>query len=365
MSLDHLFKKVIADALAQHAFQDMPQHESAWARAGADMRSPRYEGDFATSTDASFLLEQGVAVPQAAMNATRVSVAKTLDKIMPDGALREWFAWFLAQPLSDEWRFEAKALMLGGIQEMPQTGRIHRRAFDFRVGTMHGRGPKHGSTVFTRVETANAKKALCGDKAHVLLAVALWQVALREYVLKLSRYAQTQSELSDGFRERLKEFCTFLSDSAFRLASFGALLPLALAINKNGGAGAGVAHFAQRGGFMRKISINLFHYIRRCFARTLPFLKSTEKPPMSVCEEGGLSALGKGGGPRMGVCAAIEALVRWAQLPISVDGQEIETLDAFIAMAKRLSSEEIDWADVLSAANIKPRGGCPFGKQAV
>jgi hypothetical protein len=314
--MQSLFDKVITHIQSQNGFRsygpdewkNLPEEKGA-------LRHPKFEGDFATTTDVSLLLHQGIDVPQEAINLSRISSTRALEKTMPDWAVREWLGAFLQR--SDLPRMAGKIFELHkeSLRFMP-TGK-RRRFFDFRIAR-HAPDIRQGG-IFTADDAAEARHLLAESQPHIVAGVLLWQFALQNYAEALSDHLKSRKDLSESFKTRAVSYCLFLGQSAFRLASFSALLPMAI-VTYAGRYGDGpvmpecvspaIADFSSRGGFVRHGGANPLRYF---FRRFRPLPKES----------------------RVIVCSAKEALVRWAALPNS--------LGEYISKAQSLMAEHAEW----------------------
>lgn len=351
MDAPALFSAVIRECREAGAFASMaPREEPSWAHSGADIRMPAFEGDFATSTDASFLLAHGVPVPQAAMNATRLSVSRALEKVMPDWAVTQWMELFLREAEAGHLAAPITTLALHTLPEMPRHGRWPEHDFDYRIGTQKDKG-----AVFSKDDAARGQQALL-KSPWVIAGILLWQHALEHYAAGLRDAARKDETLPEPLRARLTGFCTFLCESAFRLASFGALLPLAIVTAlQDGGkeksscpfqAGHGIATFGEKGGFIKTMYMNIPQAFRRWLATTFPVLRRKEQPPLSHYEANLGLLLRACGQKRVGVCAANDALMRWAGLSLREGNGQRECLDRFIDKAQIWMAQHPSWKDL-------------------
>jgi hypothetical protein len=314
--MQSLFDKVIAHIQSQNGFRSYGHEEwRALPEKEGDVRHPKYEGDFATTTDASLLLSKGIDVPQEAINLTRISTLRALEKTMPDWAVQEWLAEFLNNASLPQLATQLYELHKESLRFMP-TGK-RRWYFDYRI-TGHTPDIKKGG-IFTPEDAQQARRQLAEHQPHVVAGVLLWQFALQSYAEEFIAHLKTRPDLSETFKTRLAEFCRFLGRSAFRLASFPALLPMAIvtyARKITEGPllpeyiSPAVADFSARGGFVRHDRLNrIFSFFRNFRIR----------PPQE----------------RAIVCAAKEALVRWVSLPHS--------LADYISKAEILMKENAEW----------------------
>jgi hypothetical protein len=311
-----LFDKVIAHIQSQNGFRSYgPEEWRTLPEKESDVRHPKYEGDFATTTDASLLLSKGVDVPQEAINLTRISTLRALEKTMPDWAVQEWLDAFLNRADLPQLAAPLYELHKESLRFMP-TGK-RRRYFDYRI-MGHTPEIKNGG-IFSPGDAARARQELAGHQPHIVAGVLLWQFALQRYAEELIEHLKTRPGLSETFKTRLAEFCRFLGRSAFRLASFPALLPMAIvtyARKLTDGpllpeyVSPAVADFSTRGGFVRHDRLN----------RVLAFFRRFRIGPPQE---------------RAIVCAAKEALVRWVSLPRS--------LADYILKAESLMKENAEW----------------------
>lgn len=348
--MHELFDRVIAELQVLDGFRDYGRDEWSHLPNGcAGVRRPIYEGDFATTTDASLLFEEGLYVPQEAVNLTRISVSKALQKAMPDWAVREWLRNFLQRRDLPELAPEIAEALSESLNFIPVPGRFPKRFFDFRVGPSTNR-----DAIFRRTEAVRASEILSTHQPHIVAGVLLWQFALMTYACSLSEYVVGDRALDQTRRSRFVSFCRFLHLSAFRLASFGALWPMAIASRarlKMGGEIAlaklrdvapAIEEFAARGGFVRHSVPNR---IRRIANQVVALFNRFRGSRAHL----GRTALGWNDSspskPVVIVCAAKEALTRWASMPLSDrDASCPGSLAEYIAVAEALIERTEPWA---------------------
>jgi hypothetical protein len=337
MSLQQLFIRVIDNMQAQNAFADHDKSLVAriFNKPSSFITPPMYEGEFPTQTDASQLLSEGVDIPQEVINHTRISVARSLDKMMPDWAVAEWLDYFLKNIDSEKIPAELFKFYCPPLYHIPSGGDKPSVFFDFRIDYA-GVKNNFDNALFKLDELRDARTQMLEDQTYIIIGVMLYQYALRAYNAEMEAQIKNAYHLPPQLAQRIKTFNQFLLQSAMILASFVTMWPLAILVYNKDKIRQNemlnddmVMHalqkFAEQGGYMRKSVVEHKKFFDQFMQACRDFLK---KPIDKK--------------PRVIICAAREALIRWTQLSLpSFQGRP--ALAAYIKYARDLTAQHPAW----------------------